>query len=865
MTAETPSQVPVAASSLARWVWAAVPVLIFAACVFAVHKELAETTFAEIGTAAGALGAWPVLAAVALVALSYTAMSLQDVLALRTLEINLPVPRALSIGLISNAIGQTAGASVLSAGALRWRFYAPLGLSARDAGYVSVFTESSFVLGMAGLLGIALIAAPEAVAHLGVSRPLAVIVGIALVGALISYPALAAAWRAPLRLGPIEAPIPSPRIAVAQIALGIADALFAGLALTILLEQSPAQILPTLAAFALASAAAAASGIPAGLGSFEAVLLLLAPASPDRMAAALILYRFAYYLLPLAAAALTMAIAQRRAAIAAARLATMPMRRAVTMAEIIARSIAPRAAGALVAVAGLILLLSGATPTLDERMAILRHVLPLAVVEMSHLAASLTGFALLVLARGLFQRTAAAWTFTMIALAFGAATSLAKGLDFEEAIIMIVAMVVLALGADAFHRRSGVLEEPLTPGWLLTIAIFVGASVWLGLFAYSNVEYRHDLWWQFEFSADAPRFLRATLAIAIASGAIALWRMVQVKSSRPKPATADELERAAPIIAASPAADAGLSLLGDKSLLFSDAGDAFLMYGVQGRSWITFSDPVGPPERIGELIWRFREMCDARNIRAVYYQIDSQHLQRYVDLGFSFLKLGEEARIPLAEFDLIGKKWSSLRNSRARAQKEGATFEVVPRECVKAILPQLRRVSDAWLANKGAREKGFTLGYFDESYLSRTPCGVLKVNGEIKAFANILMSGKHEETSVDLMRQADDAPQGAMDFLFVELCLWAKANGYKWFNLGLAPLSGLESRKLAPAWAKLGALVFGHGETFYNFAGLRRYKEKFNPVWRPKYMASPGGIDAIIALTDASALVSGGYTGMFGK
>src|SRR5258708_29551957 len=127
----------------------------------------------------------------------------------------------------------------------------------------------------------------EGMGRLGMSPGLAVIAGVALLSALTVYPAIAATRRAPLRLGPVEAPTPPPRVALAQIFLGIADALFAGLALTILLGESPAQILPTLAAFALASTAAAASGIPAGLGSFEAVLLLLSPVAPDRMAAAL--------------------------------------------------------------------------------------------------------------------------------------------------------------------------------------------------------------------------------------------------------------------------------------------------------------------------------------------------------------------------------------------------------------------------------------------------------------------------------------------------------------------------------------------------------------------------------------------------
>ena len=66
-----------------------------------------------------------------------------------------------------------------------------------------------------------------------------------------------------------------------------------------------------------------------------------------------------------------------------------------------------------------------------------------------------------------------------------------------------------------------------------------------------------------------------------------------------------------------------------------------------------------------------------------------------------------------------------------------------------------------------------------------------------------------------------------MDFLFVELMLWARAEGYRYFNLGMAPLSGFEQRRLAPLWSRTGAFIYRHGEHFYNFDGLRRYKEKF--------------------------------------
>jgi len=101
--------------------------------------------------------------------------------------------------------------------------------------------------------------------------------------------------------------------------------------------------------------------------------------------------------------------------------------------------------------------------------------------------------------------------------------------------------------------------------------------------------------------------------------------------------------------------------------------------------------------------------------------------------------------------------------------------------------------------------------------------------------------------------------------LWGELMLWGAREGYGQFNLGMAPLSGLESHPLAPLWHRLGTLIYQHGEHFYNFEGLRAYKNKFAPVWRPKYLVAPGGIALPTILLDVAALISGGVKGMFGR
>jgi phosphatidylglycerol lysyltransferase len=104
-----------------------------------------------------------------------------------------------------------------------------------------------------------------------------------------------------------------------------------------------------------------------------------------------------------------------------------------------------------------------------------------------------------------------------------------------------------------------------------------------------------------------------------------------------------------------------------------------------------------------------------------------------------------------------------------------------------------------------------------------------------------------------------------MDYLFTDLMCWGRAQGYQWFNLGMAPLSGFEQRTLAPLWNKVGAFVFRYGDAFYNFQGLRQYKEKFDPLWTTRYLASPGGVALPVILANVASLVSRGLAGVVTK
>jgi phosphatidylglycerol lysyltransferase len=615
-----------------------------------------------------------------------------------------------------------------------------------------------------------------------------------------------------------------------------------------------------LGLFVAAQIAGLASQVPGGLGVFESVILAtLSPAVPPHaLLGSLVAYRALYYLGPfLVAFALLAAneLALRRAL----------LRRVARGVHTSFAPVVPWLAAAGSAAAGAVLLVSGATPTVAERLHLLRRALPLPVLEASHLLGSVVGTALLLLARSLARRLDGAWATALALLGAGAVLSLAKGLDWEEASLLVALLLALLPFRRQFYRRSSLVRQPLTGGWALAVALILAASAWIGLFSYQHVDYSGDLWFTFAFHADAPRFLRATVAgasLLVLAGVAALLR-----PAAPEPAPPGEAELARARAAIQVAADSGahLALTGDKALLFSPRGDAFLMYGVEGRSWVAMGDPVGPEREATELAWRFRELSDAHHGWTCFYQVGPEALPRYLDLGLSLLKLGEEAIVPLATFDLEGSERRALRQAYHRAERERLSFEVVPAAAVPPLLPVLRGISDGWLAEKRVREKGFSLGWFEPRYLAEGPVALVRHAGAPVAFANLWTSEARVELSVDLMRFAPGGPRGAMDYLFVSLMRWGRAEGYARFNLGMAPFSGLEARALAPLWTRLGARLYRHGEAFYNFKGLRQYKEKFAPEWRPRYLAAPGGLRLPLVLGNVAALVSRGLKGVVAR
>ncbi|HEY8096773.1 MAG TPA: bifunctional lysylphosphatidylglycerol flippase/synthetase MprF, partial [Methylobacter sp.] len=506
-------------------------------------------------------------------------------------------------------------------------------------------------------------------------------------------------------------------------------------------------------------------------------------------------------------------------------------------------------------------------PANSEILDWLSDLVPLPIVELSHLMGSLIGLLLLFLSRGIWLKIDAAWYSSLFLLGLGIVASLLKGFDWREALVLLIILMLILPTRNHFQRRSSLLHMPFSKSWLAMVAMVLAGSIWLGYFAYRDIEYAHELWWQFSYEGNASRFLRALLLIAVVTASYGFSRLLSIASQQilQKP-SATELAEAQHLLVHCSNTQGFLALLGDKYLLWNSSRNAFIMFAITPQFWIAMGDPVGEQSEVEDLLWQFQEHADHYGAKAVFYQVSPELLPYYLDQGLSLFKLGEEARVDLSTFNLQGKQRESQRSARNKFCKMDYHFEILARQSVDEVLPVLRQISDAWLSSKNTREKGFSLGFFDEDYLRRTDIAVIKNEaGQIRAFANLWRTANRQELSIDLMRYDPDSPKGIMDFLFAELMMWGKAENYQWFSLGMAPLAGLERRPLAPLWHKIGTTIFDMGDQFYNFEGLYEYKAKFAPQWHPRYLAAPAGLSVPYILMGITRLVSGGWQGIFSK
>ncbi len=793
---------------------------------------------------------------------AYYVLTFYDFLAFRYIKKKLPYPRILFTSLVSYIFGNNIGMSVLSSGTVRFRFYGASGVSSIDIIKIITFTATTFWIGILTLAGVVFTVEPMVmpqVLHLPFStmRPL----GVILLLIVLSYLTLTVFFKKTFTVRDWEIDIPGWRVALGQIAVSFTDWSLAGVIMYLLLPDTLVITLPAfLGIYILAQITALISHVPGGIGVFETVMMLMLSGSVEAhdLFSSLVLYRFIYYLCPFGLGLLLFTAGEIAAGLKAFKKITET-----------AGKILPRFFPALLAIltffAGALILLSAAWPNLENRMIWLDNIVPMHLIQISHFVTALTGTALMFLSSRIQKRIDAAYYATLVLIGLSIISLLLNGLNYEEAIILTVILAAFIPCRSFFYRKASMFDQAFSPGWFAAMATVIAGITWTGFFAYKHVHYTSDLWFNFGLLNDASRFVRGGAGVLLFLTAISVYMLMRPARPRPDCPTDEEMELARSIIEKSDNPDAYLALLGDKYLYFNQDKTAFLMYGIQGGSWIVLGDPVGNYDAVENLMWDFMEESHMADADLSFFEVTQEHLPLCIEMGMSLLKIGETAKVDLPEFSIEGHDNRAFRHSVNKLNREGYSFEIVPVEFVPGILPELKEVSDKWLESKHTREKQFSIGYFNESYLSNFSMAVIKKERRITAFANIMKTECTEIFTIDLMRYIPDSPGGIMDYLFINIMLWGKQNGYRYFDLGSVPLAGLTNKPIAPLWNRIGSLIFGYGEFFYNFQGLRNFKNKFSPEWHSTYLAYSKPLSLPGTLKDIAILVGGGIKGVISK
>ena len=281
------------------------------------------------------------------------------------------------------------------------------------------------------------------------------------------------------------------------------------------------------------------------------------------------------------------------------------------------------------------------------------------------------------------------------------------------------------------------------------------------------------------------------------------------------------------------------------------------MYGIKGNSYIAMGDPIGREDLFEKAIEEFIKFCKKDRKKCIFYEVDHENIGAYIKNNMIISKIGERGKVVLKNFTLDGSDMRKLRHLYSHLKKDNYNFKIIPKEKLDTVLVELESISQEWLDSKNTSEKRFSIGHFSKEYIKNFDLAILEKDGKIISFANIYGTSEKECLTLDLMRHKKGLKNSVMEYFFICLIQYAKEANFTFFSLGIVPLSGIEKEWLSP-YKSIENFLFHYEKHFYNFRGLKLFKDKFNPLWNPVYITYYGRSIFPLIIKDIISLSSNG-------
>ncbi|WP_018629420.1 phosphatidylglycerol lysyltransferase domain-containing protein [Niabella aurantiaca] len=513
---------------------------------------------------------------------------------------------------------------------------------------------------------------------------------------------------------------------------------------------------------------------------------------------------------------------------------------------------------------GMVNLISVATPPLAERMRLDRYYLPVEAIHASKLMVLVLGISLLVTSAYLIKGLRAAWIAALIFTALSILGNIAKALDYEESLLAGFILILLIANSKQYRVKEN-------PRWirigfatffitLLSVCLFDFLSFYFIDKRHFGIDFnwRQSLYYTLRsfllFSDDelTPKthfgrdFINITRFLGACSWLLLVYSLLRPRifeDAAPDAQTATRLARAVLEEHGRSAVDY-FKTMPDKQLFFSGITSGFTAYRVANDFAMVLEEPVCAAEDKTEVLKEFEAFCKQQGLKTVYYRVDESSLLHFEDLGKMKIFIGQEAIMETDRFTLEGKDRKSLRNGLNSLQKRGYETLLAAAPHGDAFLGELESVSDEWLKKFEKKEMVFSQGMFDREAIRQSDVIVVKdAEGVVQAFLNIIRDYTPEECTYDLIRRRLEAPGGCMDALIVKLTEYARAQQYKYLNLGMIPFNGMKApdnpaeRIIKYASQRMGSLR--------HYRTLRDFKEKYATIWENKYMVFGNDFDLL--------------------
>ena len=490
---------------------------------------------------------------------------------------------------------------------------------------------------------------------------------------------------------------------------------------------------------------------------------------------------------------------------------------------------------------GTMLVLSATIPEAFDQIKWLAHLNPIRLNFVMQYPSIFLGYLFLIAGRGISARVSRAYVPTLLLIAATIGYAIFAGFRFSTMLFLLLLLAIMIFSKSELFRKQLVFAWE----WLTIDGLLIGSLtilyVIIGVYNMPHINrhptHHHSM--DFLLFPSEKLWLQGFVAILFVAVAMLLFAryLMGPKHQLGVSAATDKVKHILNTYGGN--SDSHLVYLKDKQVyVYPEIGEptVFFQFTTFNNKCLVMGDPSGKQADFPQALETFLTEMDQWNYLPVFYESSEEMVMLLHEFGYDFIKFGEKAYVDLPSFTLSGKKMKGQRALNNKITKEGFTFDVLTPPFSAETFATLKEISDNWL--DGRKEKGFSLGFFSESYLSTAPIAVVRnQQQEIVAFASFMPTYQTGLASIDLMRHdPEKAPNGTMDFLFIQLFDYFKENGYQQFDLGMAPLANVGTFRSSFLQERIAYLVYTFGSRFYSFEGLREYKQKYTASWSPRYI-----------------------------